>query len=190
MVATTKEIKSEEQQNRECDFFKLHELEDRTHLLEEAVDEIAHNWPGKGEASGMTEAPASANLKFVLGGYECQFTMRGSDANEIFQRLQLVVGTLEKIGAVAAFAVKPKGNGNGNGHKAQPEQPSMLGEQPAGEAFYSVPPMICPACGSIGEIVSGVKDGKPWTSQKCLECNTFIKGSFRPCRPAPEMVAA
>ncbi len=119
----------------------------------------------------MNEAPASANVKFVLNGFECQFTIRGEDQSAVFARFVDSVGRLQDCGAVPSFTIKAKGNGNGNGQKPPAAQ---------GSKYYNVPLAVCPVCQSIGDVVSGEKeDGTVWTSQKCPQCDEWLKGTFR-----------
>jgi len=72
----------------------------------------------------MNEAKYSFNIKFNLGGYDCQFTVRSEDEPGIItlQKVPSILAELEKMGAVGERRWEKVKNGD-NGSKEQPAKP-------------------------------------------------------------------
>lgn len=111
----------------------------------------------------MTEAPASFNIKFILSGYECQFTVRGEHDAEVLTRAKQAIAAVKVLGAEPVRIVVSKPNGDSN-DKAKDEKS-----------------YLCPACKVEGQQVNltSKKNGKAFHSLKCPQCNEFIPGTFR-----------
>lgn len=66
------------------------------------------------KAPNFTEAPASWNVRYNLGGYDCQLTLRGDNGAEVLTRSQAALKWLIDNGAQPT--THAPANGNGNGH--------------------------------------------------------------------------
>jgi hypothetical protein len=60
-----------------------------------------------------TEAPASANIKFRLNGFDTMLTLRADSGAELLPKLEAAMDWLAKKGA--APTASANGNGGGNG---------------------------------------------------------------------------
>jgi hypothetical protein len=118
------------------------------------------------KALNFTEAPASWNVRYNLGGYDCQLTLRGENGTELLTRAQAALKWLSENGAQATPSKPTNGNGHANG-KPQ-EAPKLDNGQPD------------PAwCTIHGEAMSRrEKDGKVWYSHKIGE-NEYCKGKTK-----------
>lgn len=112
------------------------------------------------EVNQMQEAPASFNIKFIHQGFECQFTVRGEQAQEVLSQAKQAIAAIKVMGAEPVRITVPAKNGNGK----------------AEEKSY-----LCPACKVEGQPVNATskKNGKAFHSLKCPQCNEFLPGSFR-----------
>jgi hypothetical protein len=79
-------------------------------------------------ARNFGEAPASVNLRFDYRGYKSiQFTLRGESGIELLQKLDIVLGKLEQMGATPNTSASEKqGGGQASG---SPEDKSFLTSQ-------------------------------------------------------------
>ena len=124
------------------------------------------------------EAPASFNVKFIVGGYECQFTVRGEEAYPVLEKGLKVLTHLRTIEAeprirtapaqlpLLGQSAKEKG-GNGEGSQAS--------------AATAVKVILCSTCGIEAPLVTGVsqKNGRAYHAHKCPQCREFVKDTFR-----------
>jgi hypothetical protein len=62
-----------------------------------------------------TEAPASANIKFRLNGFDTMLTLRADSGAELLPKLEAAMDWLAKKGAA------PTASANGNGRNSQAE---------------------------------------------------------------------
>lgn len=78
-------------------------------------------------ARNFGEAPASVNLRFDYRGYRAiQFTLRGESGIELLQKLDIVMGKLEQMGATPNVS---GGDKQGGGQASGPEDKSFLTSQ-------------------------------------------------------------
>ena len=107
------------------------------------------------KAPNFTEAPASWNVRYNLGGYDCQLTLRGDNGSEVLTKAQAALKWLSENGAQAA----PSHNGNGNGHAPE-----------------LAPMEVCTI--HDAEMKKHEKDGQVWYSHK-LASGEYCKGKAK-----------
>jgi hypothetical protein len=60
------------------------------------LDLLYSYWPAQdGAPTPLYEAPASANVRVLIGGHEVQWTLRGHDEGAVFARLQTLLARKE-----------------------------------------------------------------------------------------------
>lgn len=146
----------------------------------------------------MQEAKYSFNIKFNLGGYDCQFTVRSEDEPGIttLQKAPAILAELDKMGAVGErrwekvrngdngakeqqAKPQPKSDDDTRGKKARPPSKSkgLIIPEEAGvtgvlETLDDTP---CQLCGVIGELqVIGFNRGGVYKqAAKCQACGKW-----------------
>jgi hypothetical protein len=59
---------------------------------DESLDALYAWWPAPQTAQTLPEAPASINLKALIGGFEAQITLRDSSEDRLLDRLHALLG--------------------------------------------------------------------------------------------------
>ena len=104
------------------------------------------------KAQNFAEAPASWNVRYTLGGYDCQLTLRGDNGSEVLIKATAALKWLTDNGANPT----PSHNGNGDGHTT--DQPDMK---------------VCELHNA--EMKLHTKDGASWYSHKLAD-GIYCKG--------------
>jgi hypothetical protein len=90
-----------------------------------------------------TEAPASANIKFTLNGFDTMLTLRGDSGADLLPKLEAAMDWLAKKGATPTSNGHRNGGSNGGNGQAETRvcpvhhTPMKLRRGKGGDAWYS-----------------------------------------------------
>lgn len=134
-------------------------------IAREAAEAVA-----KAQAQQYTEAPVSFNVKCYVKGFQCGFTVRNGDPQELAKKIPGIIGYLERIGATPVPSC-------GQAEPAADPAEHKPAEPPQPEAEAAAAPEC--ECGAKGVYVAGQNERGPWCGYKCPRCDKFIKDTFR-----------
>jgi len=127
----------------------------------------------------MEEAKFSFNVKVIMQGFECCFTLREDQlgkGSELVDRSMQVVDYLVAKGATPVHVYAPK-----PAAAAVPPaidwDHSPAGGHPAAPAAVSPGIPVCKLCGSNArvELVTFMKDGRQKSAYKCQACDKWLR---------------
>jgi hypothetical protein len=143
----------------------------------------------------MEEAKFSFNVKFLVNGYECCFTMREDapdQAPELVNKAFQVISYLSSKGAAPTRIPAPAKPAAPPVSPSVVEQANALFDNVPAKSAHPVPkpaaaaapvavvtppagPLVCPKCGQSDqvELIHFVKNGKPKSAYKCQRCQEW-----------------
>jgi hypothetical protein len=130
----------------------------------------------KAAQSACSEAPVSFNVKCYINGFQCGFTVRNGEPQELAKKIPGIISYLERIGAQPT-----PGRQEAPVAEAVPlaQAGSMAAAEPKQPAAEAAAAPECPTCRVPGVWLAGENERGPWCGYKCRVCDEFIKGTFR-----------
>ena len=112
----------------------------------------------------MLEARESLNVRFVLRGFDCQYTRR--DDQEVND---LLPGFLQRLDELGEHGAVPTGRQPNNNNSSSQPAPDIDGDPPSAE------PPTCKTCNDSShmELVTFRRNGQGRSAWKCQHCNAW-----------------